>query len=207
MSSTAPTEQTPTEHTFIVEFAIASLTDPDPIAVRFYDDEALQDASISGPDDYGRFEAEFDREDATFARAALSALRDLRRVLPEAEILRFAHEDLVSLAAIARRLGKTHECVRLYARNKRGPGTFPPTAGRLDAKTEVWRWSEIAAWWQETHEEPIAGIEEDLVLTLLNDALEMRRIAAQIDQVDETKQLIADIFPSGEGASREVVSA
>ena len=55
----------------------------------------------------------------------------------------------MSIAAIARRLGRSHESIRLYARGKRGPGGFPPPAGKLDEKTEVWRWPDVAIWWQE----------------------------------------------------------
>jgi hypothetical protein len=99
------------------------------------------------------------------------------------------------IAAIARRLGRSHESVRLYARDKRGPGGIPAPAGKLDAKTEVWRWPEVAVWWQDAIGEPVARLQDDLFLTVLNDALEMRRAAEHLEIDDDELSAVAAILP------------
>ena len=51
------------------------------------------------------------------------------------------NDDLVNIADIARRTGRTHESVRLLAAGKRGPGGFPaPVSGDLYSWEQVRRW-------------------------------------------------------------------
>jgi hypothetical protein len=183
------------QHSFMVRFRIPGATDPDDYAVRAYEDDRLQDMALMGPDEHGVLDAEFDRETDSFAAAVSSALRDLTAVFPEAEILEVEQDNLVSIAAIARKVGRTHESIRLYARGKRGPGGFPAPAGKLDAKTEVWRWPDVAIWWRETLGEPIEQLQEDLYLTMLNDALEMRRVASHLDVDPAELAAVAEVLP------------
>ncbi len=182
---------------FTIHFSIPGASDPDEFAVRVYEDERLQDMALMGPDDYGAFEAEFEREGRSLPSAILSALRDLTAVLPESEILRVEDESLVSLGAIARRLGRTHESVRLYARNKRGPGNFPAPVGRIDDKTEVWNWSDVAAWWEAARGEPVEGWRESVFLNLINDVLDMHRAAKRLPE-DQREEIgvIAEMLPA-----------
>jgi hypothetical protein len=182
-------------HTFLIHFRIPDAVEPDEYAVRAYDDDRLQDMALAGPDEHGQFDAEFDRDADSFPAAVGSAIQDLSAVFPEAEILSVDADNLVSIAAIARRLGRSHEGVRLYARGKRGPGNFPAPAGRLDAKTEVWRWPDVALWWQESVGEPVPELQDDLFLTVLNDALEMRRAAEHLEIDDEDLIAVAAILP------------
>jgi hypothetical protein len=182
-------------HSFMVRFRIPGATEPDDYAVRAYEDDRLQDMALMGPDEHGVFDAEFDRETDSFAAAVSSALRDLAAVFPEAEILEVEQDNLVSIAAIARKVGRTHESIRLYARGKRGPGGFPAPAGKLDAKTEVWRWPDVAIWWREAVGEPIEQLQEDLYLTMLNDALEMRRVASHLDVDPAELAAVAEVLP------------
>lgn len=182
-------------HTLIIHFEISGATEPDDFAVRAYEDERLQDMALMGPDERGVFEAEFDREAESLQASAVSALSDLTAVFPEAEILGIEQDLLVSIAAIARRTGRSHESVRLYARGKRGPGKFPAPAGKLDAKTEVWRWPDVAIWWQEELGEEIPELEDDLFLTMLNDALEIRRTAGHVDMDAEALEALAAALP------------
>jgi hypothetical protein len=150
-----------------------------------------------GPDEYGTFDADFERESASLPAAVVSALRDLACVLPEAEPIRVENDNLVTIAAIARRLGRSHESVRLYARNKRGPGNFPAPVGKIDDKTAVWEWGDIAQWWQQAHDDPVEGTADTAFLTIINDVLEMRRAVARLasDQ-DEELAAVADLLPS-----------
>jgi hypothetical protein len=184
-------------YVFIMHFNILGATDPDETSIRVYDDDRLQDMALMGPDEYGYFEAEFEREARSLPAAVLSALRDLMGVLPEAEVIRVEDEALVSLGAIARRLGRSHESVRLYARNKRGPGNFPAPIAKIDDKTEVWNWNDVAAWWEASHGEPVQGRRESAFLSLLNDALDMHRTARRIaDDPHEEMEAIAEVLPA-----------
>lgn len=182
-------------HTFLIHLRIADAVEPDEYAIRAYDNERLDDVALMGPDEHGVFDVGFDREAESFPAAVGSAIQDLSAVFPEAEILSVDAESLVSIAAIARRLGRTHESVRLYARGKRGPGNFPAPAGKIDAKTEVWRWPDVALWWQESVGEPIPKLQDDLFLTVLNDALEMRRAAEHLEIDDDEFSAVAAILP------------
>jgi hypothetical protein len=190
---------------FTLHFAIAGATDPDEFSVRVYNDDRLQDMALMGPDDYGSFEAEFEREAHSLPVAVLSAVHDLTAVLPQAEVMRVQDESLVSLGAIARRLGRSHESVRLYARNKRGPGNFPAPIAKIDDKTEVWNWNDVAAWWEATHGEPVQGRREAAFLSLLNNVFDMHRAARQIpDDRHEEMDAIAELLP---GPVKEAVLA
>jgi hypothetical protein len=155
-------------YTFIIRFAIPGATEPDEFARRVYGAQRLQDMALMGPDEHGVFEADFERPARSLPAAVVSAIRDLSAVLPEAEPLRVEHDNLVTIAAIARRLGRTHESVRLYSRNKRGPGNFPPPLGKIDAKTAVWDWGDVAQWWEEARGEPVEGTAEGAFLTILS---------------------------------------
>lgn len=194
----------PDPHELILRFRIPGAMEPDEYAVRAYEDDRLQDMALMGPDERGVFDAEFDRQADSFRAAVVSAMHDLTAVFPEAEILEVEHESLVTIAAIARRLGRSHESIRLYARGKRGPGGFPSPAGKLDAKTEVWRWPEVAVWWQETLGERIGQLQDDLFLTILNDALDMRRAAQHVDLAADQLAAIAQALPE---ELREAASA
>jgi len=182
-------------HTFLIHFRIPEATEPDEYAVRAYDDERLGDAALMGPDEHGVFDAEFDREAESFRGAVSSALGDLVAVFPEAEVHSVDADNLVSIAAIARRLDRSHESVRLYARGTRGPGNFPAPVGKLDAKTEVWHWPDVALWYRDTLGEPVPELQDNLFLTMLNDALEMRRTAEHLEIDDEELSAIVAILP------------
>ena len=184
-------------HTFIIRFAIPGATEPDEFAVRVYEDERLQDMALMGPDQYGIFDADFERGSRSLPAAVVSALHDLVAVLHEAEPIRVENDRLVTIAAIARRLGRSHESVRLYARNKRGPGNFPAPVGKIDDKTAVWDWGDIAQWWEHAHGEPMEGTADSAFLTIVNCALEMRRAAARLGGGrDEKLAAVADLLPS-----------
>lgn len=184
-----------TAHVFTVIFQIASAREPDTYARRVYDDEALGDALLGGPDAAGIFELDFDREAVSFPTAVLSAVRDVQRVLAEAVVLRVAPDDLVTVAAIAERVGRSHESVRLLARGRRGPGGFPPPAGQLDAKTQVWRWFEVARWFQE-HIAGVPGGEHAAFLAALNDILDLRRVAGDLPGDPGVTDQLAALLPA-----------
>jgi hypothetical protein len=88
--------------------------------------------------------AEFDREAATLADAIADAVRDIEAGGLRA--VRVLDEDLLTLADIADRIGRSRESVRRYATGARGGGDFPPPANPTREGTVFYRWSEVAPW-------------------------------------------------------------
>lgn len=161
---------------FTVLLRIPAAREPDEYAERIYESRSLDDAMLGGPDANGVFDLEFDRPGKSFPRVVLKAITAVQEVLPEAELLRVEPDDLVTIAAIAARAGRSHESVRLLSQGRRGPGGFPAPAGRIDEKTQVWRWSEVAQWFEEEMGMEIADAPEAAFLAALNDVLELRRL-------------------------------
>ncbi|MEX2211227.1 MAG: hypothetical protein WD689_05630 [Gaiellaceae bacterium] len=157
--------------------------------------EACDDALVGSRDRLAL--VEFDREGPTFAQAVVGALRQLESV-EGVRVVRVEPDELVGLTAIAARLGRSVESVRLLAAGKRGPGGFPAPAARVDAKTRLWEWSAVARWW---HDElggdaarPLA--ESADFLASLNDALDLRARAGRLSEGE--RQTLAAIV--GEAA-------
>lgn len=161
---------------FTVLIRIPGTREPDEYAERVYESRSLDDTMLGGPDPGRVFDLEFDRPGKSFPRAVLKAIAQVQAELPEAELLRVEPDDLVTVAAIAARVGRSHESVRLLSQGRRGPGDFPAPAGRIDEKTQVWRWSEVAQWFHEQMDVEVAGAPEAAFLAALNDVLELRRL-------------------------------
>lgn len=184
-----------TEHTFQVVFAL-----PGEDSLEPHLDElqaaGCDDAAFIGPAVDGTFIAEFDREAPTFTTAVVSALEALRATLPHVRLLRVQPEDIVSLSAIAARTGRTDESVRLLAQGRRGPGGFPPAAGWINEKTQVWRWADVARWFADTLGEPPSGTEHAGFLAALNDALDLATRAGDLrgrpDELRAVRQFLPD---------------
>jgi hypothetical protein len=169
------------DYTFTIRFTIDA-EDLDSLSVRVYD--RVEDASLMGPDDDGTFLIEFDRQADEFALAVTEAVDALRAALPDAVILWVEGDDLATMADIAKRAGRSDESVRLLIGGKRGPGGFPPAAGRLDSRTRIWRWADVASWFADVLGEPLGGTDESAFLQALNDALDLRRLAGGLGDVE-----------------------
>lgn len=87
---------------------------------------------------------EFDREAPNLAAAIVSAVADVEAVGLIA--VRVLDQDLVTLADIADRAGRSRESVRRYVTGERGGGTFPPPVNPVRDGTMFYRWSEVAPW-------------------------------------------------------------
>ena len=116
---------------------------------------------------------DFDREAPTFLDAVTSAIRDVQSV-PPVRVLEIDPDELLTMADIARRLGRTRESVRLLVEGKRGKGSFPePVLGT--GKWRFWRWSDVLAWLDDVPDEIL---ERARVTDAVNAALELRRRTA-----------------------------
>jgi hypothetical protein len=165
------------DYTFTFRFLCPGQSAED-LSIRLY--EGIEDASLMGPDEDGSFLLEFDRRASSLSRALAAALDELLKTLPEAIVLRVEEDDLATMADIAKRAARTPESVRLLVAGKRGPGGFPPAAGRLDARTRVWRWVDVAQWFEDALGEPLPGTSESAFLRAFNDALEIRRLSGRL---------------------------
>jgi hypothetical protein len=161
------------DYTFTLRFLCPCMGAED-LSVHLYD--RIDDISLIGPDEDGSFLLEVDRRATSLARALTLVSKDLLRALPEATVLRVEGDDLATMADIAKRSGRTPESVRLLVSGKRGPGGFPPAAGRIDARTKVWRWADVGEWFEEALGEPLPATSESAFLQAFNDALEIRRL-------------------------------
>lgn len=179
------------DYTFTLRF-LSPDEDLDELSIRLYD--RIDDASLSGPDVDGSFLLEFDRGASSLPRALTAALNELRKVLPEAQILRVEEDDLATIADIAKRAGRSPESARLLVNGKRGPGGFPPAAGRLDARTRVWRWADVAAWFAEALGEPLPDTEDSAFLQAFNDALELSRLSHRLGP--QERRVVAKVLPA-----------
>jgi hypothetical protein len=153
------------------------------------------DAAFSGPGRDGTFIAEFDREAPTFASAVVSALEAIHSALPGVRLLRVLPDDLVTVAAIAARTGRTDESVRLLRQGRRGPGGFPTAVGWINDKTQVWRWADVARWFADTLGEPPSGAEHAAFLAALNDALDLAARAGDLRKRPEELAAVMRFLP------------
>jgi hypothetical protein len=178
-------------YTFTLRFLPAAGQGLEDLSIQIY--ERIDDASLMGPDEDGSFLLEFDRRSTSLPRALASALKELLRTLPATTILRVEEDDLATMADIAKRSGRTPESIRLLVNGKRGPGGFPPAAGRLDARTKIWRWADVAQWFETALDEPLPDTSESAFLQAFNDALEIRRLTAGLGKPQ--RQAIAAALP------------
>ena len=116
---------------------------------------------------------EFDREAPSLAEAVTSAIEQVESV-PQLRVLRVEPDEFVSASAIAERTGRTRESVRLLVEGKRGPGGFPAPVAWVDAKTRLWRWSDVARWLSDALGDAVAAGDGAEFLAALNAALELR---------------------------------
>ena len=88
--------------------------------------------------------------------------------------------DWLTMAAIADRVGKSRECVRLWSIGRLGPGGFPPPLNP-GAETSFYSWAEVAPWLR------LAGYDvqsEEPVLAAMNLALQLRHLAPRLSRID-----------------------
>ncbi len=186
----------PEGHIFTIRFHIPGATEDGDHSVRAYEDRGLQDQGLLLPrGDDGIFEAEFERVAPTFSEAVLSALADLQRVFPEADLIRVNPDDLTTIGGIAKRMGRSHESIRLLVQGKRGPGGFPKTASAAGAKPQVWRWHEVVDWFERKMDVRVPDSEHAKFLAMINDLLHLRLAAPNVIDNRHTASAMAALLP------------
>jgi predicted DNA-binding transcriptional regulator AlpA len=158
--------------------------------------EAGCDDALIGTRD-GIAYADFCREAGSYREAVLSAIADVESAGVGARVVRVEPDELVTMADIARRAGRSRESIRQLVAGLRGPGDFPPPVANLKQRSPIWRWTEVAQWLEQRQTGPtpptpakkgpeaeeLAGA--DAWVAVLNGALEVRRHIQSADQVME----------------------
>lgn len=139
-------------------------------------DAGCDDATFS----HGRTTSygDFAREADGLLAAVLSAVRDVESV-EGLRVRRVDEFDLVTVAEIADRLGRTRQSVNQLIAGDRGGGSFPLPLGSTRGHGRVWSWSEVAAWAEVDHD-----VERATVLAAVNGALALRRAASLLGSVE-----------------------
>lgn len=113
---------------------------------------------------------------ARLADAVLGAIRAIESAVSGVRVVRVEPDELVSAAAIARRLGRSRQSVGQLVAGQRGPGGFPAPAVWVDGRARLWRWSDVAEWLSTTPEQaPRVDRLDAEFLAMLNGELQARR--------------------------------
>jgi hypothetical protein len=126
-----------------------------------------------------------ERDAPSLAEAVPPTVRDL-----EAEGLRPARVDAgdwVTLADIGARVGRSRENVRLWAVGRYGPGGFPPPLNP-GCDTTFYSWAEVSVWLRERMGFDLP--DDEPVLTAMNLALQLRRLAPRVTRMDLVRSLL-----------------
>ncbi|UTM60452.1 hypothetical protein L4174_024010 (plasmid) [Photobacterium sp. CCB-ST2H9] len=121
----------------------------------------------------------FYREAESYEQAVISAIKDAEKV-EGIKVLSVDAGDHVGLTDAAELSGVSKMALSRYSRGERGAGNFPCPVERLNGKTPLWSWSEIATWLKENnkdqgkdqfYEEMVCNAE---VTAAINIALQLR---------------------------------
>jgi hypothetical protein len=135
--------------------------------------------------------ADFNREAPNLAEAIAGAINAVERAVEGAMVFRVEPDELVSLSRIAERTSRSRESVRLLAEGARGPGGFPMPLSWIDAKSRVWRWTDVTEWFETRLGEPLTLTEEAETIATFNGLLEARLHSRRLPR-DEDKQAVAE---------------
>jgi hypothetical protein len=158
----------PVEHQFVVH-AHSARGDGDDVLTELFQ-AGVDDALIQV--DGERITVEFEREAATLPEAVMSAIHEIESV-EGCRVVRIGQDDLVSLAEIGRRIGKTRESIRLLAAGDRGPGDFPAPSQHITSQ-QLWSWADVSAWLSQHGRGTRQLVAESQFLRALNAGLEAR---------------------------------
>ncbi|XBS68769.1 DNA-binding protein [Acerihabitans sp. KWT182] len=160
------------EYTFTLKYQLSAEEDgPDEIVERL--GEAGCDDALVGVGLPGRLALEFVRESGSAEAAISSALEDVRRAVPSAELIEVG-PDLVGLTDAAEMVGVTRQNMRKLMLAH--PGHFP--APIHEGSASVWHLADILSWLQSRG---------SYVLT--QEALELAEAAMNVNVAKETRRL------------------
>lgn len=134
----------------------------------------------------------FERESPSFADAVLSAISEVETA--QFEVLRVEPDELVSGADIAERTGRSRQSVSSLVNGTRGPGGWPsPVAGNV--RSPLWRWSDVAAWFESFDGSQSVDREQAALLAASNELLGARRALKPVPATTR-RQLLRQLVPN-----------
>ncbi len=142
---TKKTEPVPTWTFTLVLSGVRALTDGVEDALF----ESGCDDALLGTRD-GTVYLDFDRQAPSFREAILAAVADVEGAGVGAQVARVEPDELVTMAEIARRAGRSRENIRQLVTGLRGPGDFPPPVANLKQRSPIWRWTDVSRWFRES---------------------------------------------------------
>jgi len=154
------------------EFELVATGALDDAAIDALYEAGCGDATFGDRD--GVVSAMFSRDANDLTAAVMSAIAAVEGVLGPGAVMRVAPDELVWAAEIAQRLGRTRQSVRMLIDGQRGPGGFPKPAASV-TRNPLWRWSEVADWFERYENRSVADPERSAVIGAINGALEARR--------------------------------
>ncbi len=87
-----------------------------------------------------------DRGGANFEEAVLSAIHHVFNAKINTKISSIEPSHLVTLSDIARRSDVERQAIHMYISGERGPGGFPGPVLKVEDKSPLWLWSDVARW-------------------------------------------------------------
>lgn len=160
--------------TYTFRLILSDLIDVDG-ANRLYAAGADDGVPDSGPKGHA---VGFDRQAPSFQDAVLSAIGEVESA--QFEVLRVEPDELVSAADIAERTGRSRQSISSLVSGARGPGGWPrPVAGNV--RSPLWRWSDVAAWFENLDGSQTVDRAEAALLSAVNELLAARRALQHVD--------------------------
>lgn len=136
---------------------------------------------------YGLLFMEFSRSARSIKDAILTAIRDVEKAEVGAQVLRIDDCNLVTMADIARRIGRSRQMVHQYMTGERGRGGFPPPVCFVSEHKALWAWCAVSYWLAQNN---ILRPEDSWsaeVVAAINNALEMAQ------QRNRYPELVAEV--------------
>jgi hypothetical protein len=132
---------------------------------------------------------DFDRSAETFAEAVFETMAAIEAAVPGARVVRLEPDDLVTMAEIAWRTGRTRESIRLLVAGERGPGTFPIPGTHFRSRHRMWHWPAVARWFTEALGESVQGSEPEKArfAAAFNAGLDLRSHQAGLPEADRRR--------------------
>ena len=85
-------------------------------------------------------------------------------------------DELVSMADIAERTGRTRQSVSMIVRGKRGPGGFPRTAAG-NVRSPLWHWADVSSWFESAEGSAPPSEDRTLLIASINGVLAKRALS------------------------------
>jgi predicted DNA-binding transcriptional regulator AlpA len=87
-------------------------------------------------------------------------------------------DEVVSMADIAERMGRSRQSVSMLVSGQRGPGGFPrPVAGNV--RSPLWHWADVASWFESNTPDRTAFEDRICAIASINGALANRVMARE----------------------------